>query len=117
MHTFYYYGHRKGGHAPRHIRDAACEAFQAFIECDGDGPEPTVEVEIHYKPRTMSISQVMGLVWNCSDILPGDLADEVQNACNLDRMTNTYAGAARAVLGELKSAKPAAAHSVAAVHP
>jgi hypothetical protein len=97
MPKFYYHGRRKGGHAPGHIRDAFGDAMFAFMDWDRKTPEPTVDVEIHHEPRKMTISQVCGLVWNCSDILPGRFIDWIAEACGLERMRNTYAAAARAI--------------------
>jgi hypothetical protein len=107
MPTFYYHGRRKGGHAPGHIRDAFCNAMWAFIDWDRNDPEPTIEVEIRYRPRKMTVSQVCGLLWNCSDILPGVLSEQIAEACQVDNMHQTYAAAARLVIRELKSSAPA----------
>ena len=68
----------KNGHAPGHVRDTACAAFEAWIDWDGNDPEPTVEYEIHREPHPISISRAAGLVWNCTDIVPGDLFDRLQ---------------------------------------
>jgi hypothetical protein len=97
MPTFYYHGRRKGGHAPGHIRDAFRDAMWAFIEWDRSDPEPTVEVEVHYQPR----KQVCGLLWNCSDILPGRLYGQLTEACGVDALRQTYAAAARLVSREI----------------
>ena len=50
------------GHAPGHVRDTACEAFEAWIAWDGKGAEPTVEHEIHYEPHQITLSRACGLV-------------------------------------------------------
>jgi hypothetical protein len=42
-----------------------------LIGPDDGEPEPTVEYEIGYEPRQIPISRACGLVWNCTDILPG----------------------------------------------
>ena len=62
-----------GGHAPGHVRDAFCKAVYAFHRWDGTGPEPKVEFEVNYQPTLISLSEACGLVWNCTDVLPGDL--------------------------------------------
>jgi hypothetical protein len=112
MPTFYYYGRRKGGHAPGHIRDAFRDAMFAFMDWDRVEPEPTVEVEIHYQPRTMTISQVCGLLWNCSDILNGQHADWIAEHCGLENMRNSYAAAARAMHKAVRETQPARAELV-----
>jgi hypothetical protein len=68
------------GHAPGHIRDAARDAIEAWMAWDGATPEPTVEYEINCETHDISISQALGRVCKCTDIVPGDLFDEVQDA-------------------------------------
>jgi hypothetical protein len=102
------------GHAPGHVRDTACEAFEAWIDWDGKGPEPTVEYEIHYEPHQITLSRACGLVWNCTDIVPGDLFDRVQEASSGFSgepaiKTRTYAACARYVLENIKEAAATAA--------
>jgi len=60
-----------GGHAPGHVRDAFLAAIEAFYHWDDGEPEPTVPFEINYEPVEIPISKACGLVWNCTDILPG----------------------------------------------
>jgi hypothetical protein len=55
----------QGGHAPGNVRDAFLAAINAF-EKWREGPEPTVELEGGAVP----ISQVCGLLWNCTDQMP-----------------------------------------------
>ncbi len=103
----------KNGHAPGHVRETACDAFAAFCDWNLDGPEPTVTYEINYVPHQISISKACGLVWNCTDILPGDVYIEVQEALELLSYRvrtgrdwkihrHTYGGAAQAILGAMK---------------
>jgi hypothetical protein len=58
----------KHGHAPGHVRDAACAAFEAWTSWDGTGAEPLVEYEVHYEPHEIPLSRACKLVWNCTDI-------------------------------------------------
>jgi hypothetical protein len=44
----------RNGHAPGHVRDTAVDAFEAWLDWDGRGPEPTVEYEIDYVPHRIS---------------------------------------------------------------
>ncbi|MGY8669124.1 hypothetical protein Q3C01_43150 [Bradyrhizobium sp. UFLA05-109] len=69
-------------------------------------PEPTVEYEIAYVPRQISISRACGLVWNCTDIVPGDLFDQLQDAASTYEPAikmRTYAACARYILGNIKA--------------
>jgi hypothetical protein len=104
----------RNGHAPGHVRDTARDAFEAWLAWD-DGPEPTVEYEIGYVPRLIPISQAMGLVWNCTDIVGGILFQGIQERiqsksfaeeCAVKR--RTYAACARAVLAEIRDRREAA---------
>jgi hypothetical protein len=97
------------GHAPGRVREAACDAFNAWIDWDGTGAEPTVEYEIGYVPHRISLSRALGLVWNCTDIVPGSLFDRLQDAmqCKLHSVDpvikrRTYAACARALLVDIK---------------
>jgi hypothetical protein len=47
------------------------------MDWDGKSPEPAVEYEISYVPRQITISRACGLVWNCTDIVPGPLRDDL----------------------------------------
>jgi hypothetical protein len=97
------------GHAPGYVRDTACSAFEAWMEWDGDSPEPTVEHEINYEPHRISISRACELVWNCTDIMPGSLFDQLQDTAQSKMRSyepvikrRTYAACARAILDAIK---------------
>ncbi len=97
-------------HAPEHIRDTACAAFEAWAEWDGFKPEPTVVYEVHYEPHQISISRACGLVWNCTDIVPGSLFDVLQETAQ-SRLRSyepvikrrTYAACARSIIADIKN--------------
>jgi hypothetical protein len=91
-----------GGHAPGHVRDTFLSAIDAYNDWDLTGPEPTVEFEVHYEPRPIPISKACGLVWNCTDILPGGAFD-VLSGNDVEPKSRTYAAAARALLSQLKA--------------
>jgi hypothetical protein len=81
------------GHAPGHVRDtflAAVEAFGTWRR----GPQPTVEFEVDYKARRITLSEACTLVWNCTDIMPGDYFDLI---AELGPKSRTYAAAARSL--------------------
>jgi hypothetical protein len=85
-----------GGHAPGHLRDAFCEAVQAFHDWR-DGPEPTVELNEAEVP----ISAVCGLLWNCTDALPSHECTALEDR---DIRAGSYAGAARAMKAAIEKA-------------
>jgi hypothetical protein len=104
----------RNGHAPGHVRDTACEAFEAWVAWDGKGAEPAVEYEIHYEPHQITLSRACGLVWNCTDIVPGSLFDRLQEEASgfsdepaIKR--RTYAACARFILENIKDCKAKAA--------
>jgi hypothetical protein len=85
-----------GGHSPGHVCDTFLRAVDAFEAWEDGEPEPTVEHEVRYEPRLMSLTQACGLVWNCSDILPSLVVHQLEG-CNLSFNRVTYAAAARAM--------------------
>jgi hypothetical protein len=104
----------RNGHAPGHVREAACDAFEAWLDWDGNGPEPTVEYEINFVPHQIAMSRALGLVWNCSDVIPGDLfarlsTESVPLSSNEPAIKRqTYAACARFVLEEMRARRTAA---------
>jgi hypothetical protein len=87
-----FYAAARGGHAPGDVRQAFCDALDAFREWEDGDPEPTVEI----REKMVPISQACGLLWNCSDILPGSawFTMELCDDGNLPHR-RTYAAAAR----------------------
>src|SRR5207249_8492971 len=75
-----YFGNRRGGHCPGHVRDTFLAAIEAYLDWSPGEPEPTVEHEVGYVPRQIPISAACRLVWNCSDCLPGQVADQLLDA-------------------------------------
>ncbi len=91
----------RNGHAPGHVRETACEAFEAWLTWNGRSPEPTVDYEINYVPHRIPISGSCGLVWNCTDIVPGYLFDRLRLEVEFSERPikhRTYAACARAIL-------------------
>lgn len=73
---------------------------------NGADPEPTVDYEINYVPHRIPISRACGLVWNCTDIVPGNLFDRLQAEFNFWERSikhQTYAACARAILEDIKA--------------
>jgi hypothetical protein len=85
----------RSGHAPGHVRDAFCNAVEAFVAWKPGEPEPSVEYEVNHEPRQVPVSHMCGLLWNCTDILPGNYFHDL--ACDLKVGRQTYAAAARAM--------------------
>ena len=91
-HSFYKPG--RGGHAPGDIRDAFLEAIEAYEAWEDGDPEPCVEV----RGRPMRLSEVCGLLWNCSDTMPGIDARHLEGMLrDLEASCGSYARAARAL--------------------
>jgi len=71
---------KRGGHYPGHVRDLFNDAIEAYRDWKNGDPEPTVTAEIHYKPHEIPISQVCGLLWHCTDQLPGDAVSSLKGS-------------------------------------
>ena len=95
---------RRGGHAPGHVRECVLNAVKAFLDWQAGGPEPTVEYEVHYVPRPIKISKACGLLWNCTDILPGGAFQDLEYA-GVELKRQTYAAAAHAMLEKTATAQ------------
>jgi len=91
------------GHAPGHVRDCFCSAVEAFAKRKNGEPEPTVEFEVNYVPRPVTISKACGLVWNCTDILPGWYARLLEDS-GVEFRRQTYAAAVHAMLDKIRAA-------------
>src|ERR1700760_2092534 len=85
------------GHAPGHVRDTFTKAVDAFLNWKPGEPEPVVEHDVNYEPCAIPISRACTLVWNCTDIVPGDLVFELRNDAQLEIKSGTYAASARAM--------------------
>jgi hypothetical protein len=78
------------------------------------GFRQTVEYEVGYVPRRISLSRAMGLVWNCTDICRAvcliRLQDIAQSRLHSFEQVikRRYAACARAILDNLKNQKAAA---------
>jgi hypothetical protein len=90
------YRHHNGGHYPGHLREAFIGAIETYCDWEPGKPEPTVNVEFGYVPRQMTLTQVCGLMWNCTDFLPEHEVGQLED-CGIKLQRNTYAAAARAM--------------------
>jgi len=66
------YRANRGGHAPGHLRDAFLEYLDRGCEID-----LRHRVKVGYEGKQMSIRSLIGLLWNCTDILPGHYCSEL----------------------------------------
>jgi len=55
----------RGGHTPGHLR----EAFIDFVE------EGEINTDSFDDPSQAELSYVTGQLWNCTDVMPGDVCD------------------------------------------
>jgi hypothetical protein len=89
------------GHLPGQIRDTFLLAARTFTE-GPPGKLPRVPFQVRYRGRTISIAQACGLVWNCTDIMPGAEFSALCDFLAEPPSRQTYAAAARALRRELK---------------
>jgi hypothetical protein len=92
---------KNGGHAGGHVRNMFLDAVDAYLAWEEGAPEPTVDFEVRFVARPITISRACGIVWNCSDILPSGAVDSLE-WCGIDLSRRTYAAAARALSAEIK---------------
>lgn len=90
----------RNGHAPGHVRDTFLAAVEAFMAWRRGDSEPTVEFEERHIP----ISKACGLVWKCTDVIPGSEFRELCDRAGLKIGRQTYSACARAMLGAIKQA-------------
>jgi hypothetical protein len=91
------------GHLPAHVRDMFRQAIYAFSTREPGEPMPLTGHEIDHRQRQISIAEACGLVWNCTDILPGITVDELQDCLATPPVGDTYAAAAHAIMSELRA--------------
>jgi hypothetical protein len=88
------YSPSRGGHAPGDLRDSFIDSVYVIEQWGASQPEPTVELRGHQVP----VTRIIGLLWNCSDILGGAVCRQI---CGMARGPDsfpsgaTYAQAAR----------------------
>ena len=57
----------RNGHARDHLREAMCDAIHDLCHQPLGHPEPKVELD----GRQLTMTQLCGLLWACTDQLPG----------------------------------------------
>lgn len=93
------YNPGRGGHAPGDLRDAFCEGLDALKDWQAGKTLPTVEV----RDQKVPVDEAFRLLWNCKDILPSTVADEVIELLSRHGIRRphrcTYAAASRLLVG------------------
>ena len=87
----------RGGHAPGHLREALYE----WIE-DGASAET---VTVGYDEVEKPAEWLLGMLWNCRDTLPGDVAQEVEDIVCARSCIEVRVGTVAAAVRRLKAAK------------
>ena len=77
-------------HYPGHIR----EAFEEWVEA---GMPPIAALEVQYEPRQVPASRLLGMLWHCTDIMPGNLRQQLEDDLPGLKGCRTYAAAAQAL--------------------
>jgi hypothetical protein len=86
-----------GGHLASHLRETFLEAADAFVRWDGRGAEPTVLLDDEFGSRQITLSAACGLVWNCTDILPGSEYAHLKDCLEKRLIGGSYGAAAHAI--------------------
>jgi hypothetical protein len=84
-------------------RDTFRDAVYAFMDWEEGDPEPVVEYQINYEPHEIPISRACTLVWNCTDVIPGNLYRWLRDDCGLEVRAQTYAACARAMYAAINA--------------
>jgi hypothetical protein len=94
------YNPQKGGHAPGHLRDAFAEAIensggkrQWWDHIDAD---QFTDEQVRTMPREELASWLLGQLWNCTDVMPSSLCDDLELPAG-----STYAAGVRNLKSEL----------------
>ena len=75
------------------------QKFVVLSNWNGVGPEPTVELQVNYESRQIPISKAARLLRNCSDILPSDAWQTIEDTDLRELVKRrTYAAVARAMV-------------------
>ena len=93
-HVNSYFDPARGGHAPSDLRDAFAEAVEASI-ARSDPDEP---LEIEVRNEVVTSKSVCGMLWNCTDMMPGHLCQAFEDVSGIDEPLtrgSTYAQGAR----------------------
>jgi hypothetical protein len=94
---------RRHGHLPGHIRDTFLAAIEAYKETASGQPLSRIPHQINYRERQISIAEACGLVWGCTDIMPGTEFRSLCDCLTEQPKRQTYAAVAHALLAELKA--------------
>lgn len=94
---------RRHGHLPGHIRETFLAAIEAYKETATGQLLPRIPHQIKYRERQISIADACGLVWGCTDVMPGIEFRSVCDCLTEQPKRQTYAAAAHALLAELKA--------------
>jgi hypothetical protein len=103
--------HRRGGHFPGHLRDAFVDAVDAMhaawpdpLTEKGRSEIANIRITIDDWPtgteRHYTLSQIFGMLWNCTDFMPGDLCRQIEGFIeDFDEniRCGTYASGSRAL--------------------
>ena len=81
-------------HSPGDLRSA----FTDCIELMEKGASPS-KLKAEFRGRDVPLKRLCGLLWNCSDILPREVADFLSEVCEM--RSRTYGAAVRALIRQV----------------
>ena len=94
---------RRYGHLPGHVRDSFLQAIESYEATGPAEKPPRIPFEVKYRDRTISVAQACGLVWRCTDAMPGMVFDGLCGILDEPPKRRTYAAAAKALLVQMKA--------------
>jgi hypothetical protein len=102
----------RGGHAPGHLREALAEyitmGLEGHVKTSHTSREckrlgcTTLSALVEVGDEKKPIEWLLGQLWNCRDILPGQVCSELMGLLNTDSEPATYAQAVRLIASQLE---------------
>jgi hypothetical protein len=83
----------RGGHAPGDVRDAFLSWLADYYDAADNAPTPMAEL----REQEIEPAKLLGLLWNCTDQMPGIYVGMVEDILGDQPIRGTYASAVRAL--------------------
>ncbi len=91
----------RGGHAPGDLRDAFVESLDSVEHWRSGMPDLVVE----FRGQHVLLWDICGLLWNCTDVLPGWVYRYLEEVCGAPCRRTSYACGARMLRQYLQSCR------------
>jgi len=91
------YNPSRGGHAPGHLREALAQWVEQWSDSGKEywPPYPSIAATVGWDQVNKPIEWLLGQLWNCNDIVSGDLLSQLNELCGEENLSRTRAYAAQ----------------------